>query len=164
MVIGDGRQFWDKKYVSDIRCEDAIVGRKVVLTIQVGRNSPPRQMTIGLYVVIPLLVLFLLISKNDPNTDSMRSHQKRVTTSSCYHNPTDRTRPQYSIVSFLDSCVRVVTTSFPTAREEDPSTVIVSRTRTFVFSILARVPCRWRMLDRTRTGLNFSYVHSLHRV
>ena len=56
MVIGEGRQFWDKKYVSDIRCEDAIVGRKVVLTIQVGRNSPPRQMTIGLYVT--LLVLF----------------------------------------------------------------------------------------------------------
>ena len=90
----------------------------------------------------------------------MRSHQKRVTTSSCYHNPTDHTRPQYSIVSFLDSCVRVVTTSFPTVREEDPSTVIVSRTRTFVFSILARVPCRWRMLDRTRTDLNFSYAHS----
>ena len=64
MVIGDGRQFWDKKYVSDIRCEDAIVGRKVVLTIQVGRNTPPRQMTIGLYV--PSLVLFRSYQKNAP--------------------------------------------------------------------------------------------------
>ena len=58
MVIGEGRQFWDKKYVCDVLCEDAPVGRKVVLTIQVGRNAPPRQMTIGLYVTRLFFRLF----------------------------------------------------------------------------------------------------------
>ena len=178
MVIGEGRQFWDKKYVCDVLCEDAPVGRKVVLTIQVGRNAPPRQMTIGLYVTLvfssvcffsrkSLLSLTFCTRRvstitNTKITGSTKLHRKRVTTSSCYLNPTDRTHLQSFIELFRDLCVKVAIMNFQTAREESQSTAIVLRTRIFEFNIPVRVLYPWPTRVRTRTGRSFSSAPSLN--